>query len=70
MQAWGHTSLFASKCADQAIGRYLLTSRTPARGTVCTQDIAPFKDSIPVAKVAPDPIPAVALSHPAIAVGW
>jgi pimeloyl-ACP methyl ester carboxylesterase len=70
VHAWGHTSLFASTCADQAIGRYLLTSRTPARGTVCKQDIAPFQDSISFAKVAPAAIPAVTRSRPATVVGW
>jgi pimeloyl-ACP methyl ester carboxylesterase len=42
VHAWGHTSLFTSACADQAIGRYLLTSQTPAAGTVCQPDVVPF----------------------------
>jgi hypothetical protein len=43
VHGWGHTSLFLSKCADRAIGRYLLTTRTPAPGTVCNQDAVPFR---------------------------
>ena len=43
VHGWGHTSLFLSTCADQAIGRYLLTSDTPAPGTVCEQDAVPFQ---------------------------
>jgi pimeloyl-ACP methyl ester carboxylesterase len=43
VRAWGHASLFTSTCADQAIGRYLLTTRPPARGTVCQQDLVPFE---------------------------
>ena len=45
VRAWGHTSLFLSTCADNAIGHYLLTSRPPARGTVCRQDFVPFGKS-------------------------
>ena len=45
VRAWGHTSLFTSACADQAIGRYLLTSQTPPRGTVCQPDAVPFQQS-------------------------
>jgi TAP-like protein len=39
---WGHTSLFKSRCADQAVAGYLLTGITPDPGTVCEQDIVPF----------------------------
>jgi hypothetical protein len=42
VHGWGHTSLFLSACADRAIGRYLLTTNTPAAGTVCEQDAVPF----------------------------
>ena len=42
LHAWGHTSLFLSACADQAITRYLVDGQTPAPGTVCQQDVVPF----------------------------
>ena len=42
VHGWGHTSLFLSACADQAIGHYLLDGTTPALGTVCEQDVVPF----------------------------
>jgi hypothetical protein len=41
---WGHTSLFASGCIDTHVNRYLLTSRVPARGTVCEPDVVPFAE--------------------------
>jgi pimeloyl-ACP methyl ester carboxylesterase len=47
VHGWGHTSLFLSGCADRAIGRYLLTTNTPAVGTVCEQDEVPFSGSSP-----------------------
>lgn len=46
VRAWGHSSLFASECADQAIGRYLLTSQTPPRGTVCQPNEVPFQQFV------------------------
>lgn len=49
VRAWGHTSLFKSACADQAIGHYLLTSRPPAPGTVCEADVTPFAEAAPTA---------------------
>ena len=51
VHGWGHTSLFLSACADQAIGHYLLTSQPPAPGTVCQQDVVPFTGT------APSPVP-------------
>jgi pimeloyl-ACP methyl ester carboxylesterase len=42
LHAWGHTSLFLSSCADEAITRYLVDLTTPAPGTVCQQDVVPF----------------------------
>ena len=42
VHGWGHTSLFMSHCADEAIARYLVDGVTPAAGTVCEQDRAPF----------------------------
>ena len=46
VHGWGHTSLFLSACADQAIGRYLVDVTTPAPGTVCEQDAVPFAQSL------------------------
>ncbi len=42
VHGWGHTSLFLSACADQAIASYLLAVETPPPGTVCEQDVVPF----------------------------
>ena len=53
VHAWGHSSLFSSTCADQAIGRYLLTSQPPARGTVCKQDVVPFEQPAPATRTTP-----------------
>jgi pimeloyl-ACP methyl ester carboxylesterase len=44
VHGWGHTSLFLSACADQAITRYLVDVTTPPRGTVCEQDVVPFSE--------------------------
>jgi len=45
LKAWGHTSLFRSTCATNKISHYLLTSQVPAKGTVCVQDVIPFRKS-------------------------
>jgi pimeloyl-ACP methyl ester carboxylesterase len=42
VEGWGHTSLFLSACADNAVNEYLLTSVPPPAGTVCQQDFTPF----------------------------
>ncbi len=42
VDGWGHSSLFLSVCADEAIAAYLLEGTTPPPGTVCTQDFDPF----------------------------
>ena len=42
VHAWGHTSLFLSTCATNAIAHYLLTTQVPPRGTVCNADVTPF----------------------------
>ena len=42
VHGWGHTSLFLSQCADDAITRYLVGLVVPAPGTVCEQDRVPF----------------------------
>jgi pimeloyl-ACP methyl ester carboxylesterase len=42
VNGWGHTSLFISACADDAVSSYLLTSIPPPAGKVCPQDFTPF----------------------------
>jgi pimeloyl-ACP methyl ester carboxylesterase len=42
VHGWGHTALFLSACADQAITRYPVDLRTPKPGTICEQDAVPF----------------------------
>jgi pimeloyl-ACP methyl ester carboxylesterase len=42
LHGWGHTSLFLSRCIDDAVTRYLVRLAVPARGTVCEQDHVPF----------------------------
>ncbi len=42
VNGWGHTSLFLSACADNAVDSYLLTSVPPPSGTTCNQDVTPF----------------------------
>jgi len=42
VNGWGHTSLFLSQCADQAVSTYLLTTAIPPPGTTCVQDFTPF----------------------------
>ena len=40
---YGHISLTdPSECVKRATGRYLVTLRAPARGTVCASDHEPF----------------------------
>ena len=43
VDGWGHTSIFLSTCADQAVSQYLLDGTTPPVGTVCNQDVGPFE---------------------------
>ena len=43
VHGWGHTSLFLSAHADQAITRYLVDLTTPEPGTVCEHDALPFR---------------------------
>jgi pimeloyl-ACP methyl ester carboxylesterase len=43
VNGYGHTALAApSACAGAVFDAYTLNGRTPARGTVCKQDVAPF----------------------------
>lgn len=42
LDGWGHTSLLLSQCITGNISRYLLTRRSPPKGTVCKPDVVPF----------------------------
>ena len=44
VNGWGHTTLFLSACADQAVSDYLVNGALPPEGTVCEQDSVPFID--------------------------
>jgi hypothetical protein len=44
LEGWGHTSLFSSACIDAHVSTYFLTTRVPARGTVCDPDVVPFAE--------------------------
>jgi pimeloyl-ACP methyl ester carboxylesterase len=58
VEAWGHTSLFLSACADAAVSEYLLTGTAPEDGTVCTQDVGPFETPVATARAADDRVAA------------
>ena len=42
VEGWGHTSLFLSACADDAIARYLTEPERSNNDAVCEQDLVPF----------------------------
>lgn len=44
VNSWGHTSLFTSACADQAIAAYLVSVTTPPPNATCDQDQVPWVD--------------------------
>lgn len=41
VEGWGHTTVGVSECADEVIGRYLVTLEADD-GAVCQQDLVPF----------------------------
>ena len=45
VSGWGHTTLFSSHLADQAVALYLLEGTLPDVGTVYNQDFVPFAGS-------------------------
>jgi len=45
LEGWGHTSLLLSTCVDQAVSRYLLTSKIASNEASCQQDVPPFVDT-------------------------
>ena len=57
VHGWGHTSLFLSTCADQAVARYLVDATLPNPGTVCEQDTPVFTDTSATAAAAGDTAP-------------
>jgi pimeloyl-ACP methyl ester carboxylesterase len=44
LAGWGHATLFSSACIDAHVSTYFLTTRVPARGTVCEPDVVPFAE--------------------------
>jgi pimeloyl-ACP methyl ester carboxylesterase len=44
---WGHTAYGTGVCATNAIDRYLLTGKLPAKGTVCRDARQPFREKLP-----------------------
>jgi hypothetical protein len=42
LDGWGHTSLFPSQCADDAVAGYLMAPQLSDYDTVCEQDHIPF----------------------------
>ncbi len=46
VEGWGHTSLFLSQCADQAVSSYVISGVPPSSGTVCQQDFVPFASAL------------------------
>jgi pimeloyl-ACP methyl ester carboxylesterase len=59
VDGWGHTSLFLSRCADDAVARYLTALELPRRGAVCAQDHVPFTGATRV-----EASPAAIAKHP------
>jgi pimeloyl-ACP methyl ester carboxylesterase len=46
--SWGHTAYGTSECATSAVDQYLLTVAVPEPDTLCTGDMQPFTDPLPV----------------------
>ncbi|NNF64443.1 MAG: alpha/beta fold hydrolase [Acidimicrobiia bacterium] len=46
VEGWGHTSLFLSQCADEAIAAYLVDVTVPDDGATCFQDFGPFDTAL------------------------
>ena len=40
--SWGHVAMGTSKCVDNALDRYLVSKKLPAKGKVCISDYRPF----------------------------
>ncbi len=47
VEGWGHGVIGGSRCADQAIVRYLIDQAVPAPGTPCLPDFVPFVHAPP-----------------------
>ncbi len=62
LDGWGHTILFKSACADEAVARYLVDLEA-TDGAVCAPDAAPFDAPVaPAARgAAPQQVPATEL---------
>jgi pimeloyl-ACP methyl ester carboxylesterase len=57
LEGWGHTSLLLSSCVDQAVYRYLVTSRTASPEASCQQDVAPFVNPLAESIASADTFP-------------
>jgi pimeloyl-ACP methyl ester carboxylesterase len=62
--SWGHTAYGTSACVTNAVDRYLLGRRLPAKGKVCTGDYRPFTEDLDSESTAQ----AKALTQPRIAI--
>ncbi len=45
--SWGHTAYDSSACLQNAVDRYLVTGRLPAKGLVCVGEDQPFTENLP-----------------------
>lgn len=48
VNGWGHTTLFLSQCADEAVSSYLVDGTLPPEGTLCQQDWVPFASALSI----------------------
>lgn len=44
--SWGHTAYGASNCVTDAVDRYLIAKKLPAKGKVCQGDYVPFSEPL------------------------
>ncbi|HWS35265.1 MAG TPA: alpha/beta hydrolase, partial [Actinoplanes sp.] len=51
---WGHTAYGSGACVTNAMDRYLLTGKVPAKGTTCAADHQPFTEPLSSGE-EPDP---------------
>jgi pimeloyl-ACP methyl ester carboxylesterase len=45
--SWGHTAYRSSDCVSNAVDRYLLTTKVPAKNITCVGDRQPYTDVLP-----------------------
>lgn len=44
--SWGHTAYGSSSCVTDAVDRYLLSRKLPAKGKICVGDYQPFSEEL------------------------